>query len=99
MDGGGEAAVHAEYLIIDDHAKSEEVEHICEIVPDVGIAIFPSAFGVEAIGLGDAPRFMVAADKVDALRIAEFEADEERYRFDAEKTAVDIVAWRMKLAG
>lgn len=98
MDGGGEAAVHAKDLIVDYHTKSEEVEHVSEIVPDVGIAVFPSAFGVEAIGLGDASRFVVPADKMDALRIAELEADKERYCFDAEKTSVDIVAWIMKSA-
>lgn len=99
MDGGGEAAVHAKDLIVDYHAKREEVEHVCEIVPNVGIAVFSSAFGVEAVGLGDAPRFVVPADKVDALWITELETDEERYCFDAEKTSVDIVAWRMKSAG
>jgi hypothetical protein len=35
---------------------------------------------------------VVATDEVDAVWVPEFEADEEGYRFDAEETAVDIIA-------
>ena len=64
-------------------------------MPDIGIAIFAIAFSVEAVGLCDTTRFMVAADEVDALWIAEFEADEEGDCFDGEKTAVNVVTCEM----
>jgi hypothetical protein len=35
---------------------------------------------------------VVAADEVHALRVAEFEADEEGDGLDAEEAAVDVVA-------
>ena len=35
---------------------------------------------------------MVAPDEVHALRVSEFEADEEGDGFDAEEAAVDVVA-------
>lgn len=52
----------AEYLVVYNDAEGEEVEHVCEVVPDVCVSVFPSTFGVEAVGLGDAAGFMVAAD-------------------------------------
>jgi hypothetical protein len=42
--------------------------------------------------LGHAAGFVVAADEVHAFGVAQFEADEEGDGFDAEETAVDIVA-------
>lgn len=36
---------------------------------------------------------MVATDEMDAVWITELKADEERDCFDAEKTAVDVVAY------
>lgn len=41
--------MHAEDLVIDDDTQSEEIKHIGEIMPDIGIAIFSSAFRVETV--------------------------------------------------
>ena len=49
VDGGRQAAVNTENLVIDDDAEGEKIEHICEIVPYVGVSVFARAFGVEAI--------------------------------------------------
>lgn len=92
MDRRRQPAVHAEDLIVDDDAEGEKVEHVGEVVPDVGVAVFAGAFGVEAVGLGDAAGLVVAADEVDAVWVAEFEADEEGDGFDAEEAAVDVVS-------
>jgi hypothetical protein len=42
--------------------------------------------------LGDSTRFVVAAYKVDSMRIAELQAYEERYGFDGEKATIDVIA-------
>lgn len=39
VDGRGEATMDAENLVIDNHAKGKEIEHIGEIVPDIRITI------------------------------------------------------------
>lgn len=83
----------AEDLVVDDDAEGEEVEHVREVVPDVGVAVFAIAFGVEAVGLGDATRFVVAADQVYAVGVAEFEADEEGDCLDREEAAVYVITW------
>lgn len=94
VDTWGEAAMDAEYIVVDDDGECEEVEHVGEVVPDVCVAVFARALGVEAVGLRDAPRLVVAADQVHAGWVAEFEADEEGDSFDAEHTAIYIVAWK-----
>ena len=69
-------------LIIYDHTKGEEIEHVREIMPDVRIAIFSVAFRIEAVRLGDTSRFVIATYEMNALGIAELETDEERDRLD-----------------
>lgn len=62
-------------------------------MPDISVAVFAVAFGIEAIGLCDPSRLMVAADQVHAGRVAQFEADEEGDCFDGEESAIYVVAW------
>jgi hypothetical protein len=85
-------SVYTEYLIINHNAQSQKVEHVGKIMPHIGVPILPRTLSVEAIGLGDAARLVVAADQVHAVRIPQLEADEEGDGLDAEHAAVDIVA-------
>jgi hypothetical protein len=62
------------------------------VVPDGGVAVLATAFGVEAVGLGDSSRFVVAPDEVDAVWVAKFEADKERDGLYTEQPPVDVVA-------
>lgn len=94
VDAGRQAAVHAEDLVVDDDRERQEVEHVGEVVPHVGVAVLARALGVEAVRLRHAARFVVATDEVDAVRVAELEAHQERDCLDAEEAAVDIVAWK-----
>lgn len=72
VDRRGEAAMDAEYLVVYDDAEGEEIEHVCEVVPDVGVAVFPGTFCVKAVGLGDPTGLVVAADQVDAVGVPQF---------------------------
>lgn len=92
VDARRQAPVHAEDLVVDHHGEGEEVEHVREVVPDVGVAVLARALGVEAVGLRDAAGFVVAADQVDAVGVSKLEADEEGDGFDGEEAAVDVVA-------
>ena len=62
--------MHAENLIVDNHAQGEKVKHVGEVVPHVGIAIFPRALCIEAVGLGDAARFVITANEMNALGVS-----------------------------
>lgn len=93
VDARAQPAVHAEDLVVDDDGEGEEVEHVGEVVPDVGVAVLAVALGVEAVGLRHPAGLVVAPDQVHARRVAQFEADEEGDGFDGEEAAIYIVAW------
>lgn len=99
VDRGRQAAVHAEDLVVDDDRQGQEVEHVGEVVPHVGVAVLARALGVEAVGLRHAARLVVAADQVHAVRVPELEADEEGYGLDAEHAAVYVVACDSRMSG
>jgi hypothetical protein len=40
-------------LIVDYDTQSEKVEHVCKIVPNIRVPVFPRTFRVEAVRLGD----------------------------------------------
>ena len=92
MNAGTQSPMDAKDAVVNDNRECEEVEHVGEVVPHVGVAVFAIAFGVEAVRLRDAARFVVAADEVHAGGVAEFEEDEEGDGLDAEEAAVDVVA-------
>ena len=40
-----------EDLVVNDHGEREEVEHVCEVRPDMGRSILSHTLGVEPIRL------------------------------------------------
>ena len=55
-----EPSMETEDLIIDQGGERQVVEQICEVFPDVGVAVFSETFVVEAVDLSDLARFVVA---------------------------------------
>lgn len=96
--GRRQTAVYAEDLVADDDGEGEVVEHVGEVMPNGCGAILAAAFCVETIGLGDAARFVVAADEVDARWVAKFEAHEEGDCFDAEEATVYVIAYEPRVS-
>ena len=99
MYAWAQSSVYTKNLVVDDHTEGKKVEHVGEIVPDVGVAVLAIALGIETVRLGDAPRFMVAPDEMDALRISKLKADKKRDSFDRKETAINIVALNMVRLG
>ena len=95
MDAGRQTTVDAEDLVVDDAGEGEVVEHVGEVVPDSSVAVLAAAFCVETVGLSNTSRLVVAADEVDAVRIAEFETDQQRDGFDTEEAAINVVAYAL----
>lgn len=77
VDGRREATVYAEDLIVDDDREGEKIEHVCEVVPHIRVAVLARAFRVETVRLGDAPRLVIPADQMDSVRVAELETNKE----------------------
>ena len=60
----------AEYLVVDDHAQRKKIEHVGEVVPDIGIAVFSCTLRVKSVRLSNAARLMVAADEMNAMGVS-----------------------------
>ena len=99
VDAGGQAAVQAEDLVVDEGGEGEVVEEIGEVFPDVGVAVLAQALVVEAVHLRDLARFVVAPQNRDALGVADFERDEEGDGLDGVVASVDVVALRKVSVG
>ena len=82
-----------EDLVLDQCGEGEVVEEVGEKLPDVGIAVFAQTLVVEAVHLCDLTRLVVASEDGDALRVADFESDEEGDSLDGEVSTIDVVAW------
>ncbi len=72
----------AEDLVVDESGEGEVVEEIGEVLPHVCIAVFSETFVVEPVDLGDLAGFVVSTEDGDALRVANFEGNEEGDGFD-----------------
>lgn len=70
VDRRRKTAVNAEDLVVDDHAQGKEIEHVGEIVPDIGIAVFACTLRIKSIGLSYAARLVVAADEMNAMGVS-----------------------------
>lgn len=55
------------YLSIDQCSEWQVVKQVCEVLPDIGIAVLPQALVVEAIDLCDLPWLMVPSQDGDSL--------------------------------
>ena len=93
VDTRRQAAVQAEDLVVDEGGEREVVEEVGEVFPDVGVAVLAEALVVEAVDLRDLARLVVASQDRDALRVADFERDEEGDGFDGVVASVDVVTW------
>jgi len=80
------------YFSINDCSKTEIVKDVAAVAPDVGIAVLPNTFVIEAVDLCNLPTLMVASDKGDSVWIANLEGDQQKQRFDAMMATVHKVA-------
>ena len=55
------------HLSIYQGCERQVVKEICEVLPDIGVAILPETFVVEAIHLCDLSRLMVPTQDGDSL--------------------------------
>ena len=95
IDAGRKPAVQAEDLVVDQGGEGEVVEEICEVFPDIGIAVFSQAFVVESVDLGDLSRFVVTAKDGDSRRIADLQGDEECHGLDGVVATIYVISYLM----
>jgi hypothetical protein len=93
VDAGGQTAVQAEDLVVDEGGEGQVVEEVGEVLPDVGVAVLAQTLVVEAVDLSDLAGLVVATKNGDALRVSNLESDEEGDGLDGVVATVDVVAW------
>ena len=92
VNAGGEAAVQTEDLVVNQGGEREVVEEVCEVFPDIGVAVLAEALVVEAVYLSDLAGFVVTAKNGDALGVSDLERDQEGHSLDREIATVNVVA-------
>lgn len=90
--------MHTEYLVVDDHAEGQKVKHVRKMMPHVGITIFPRALCIKSIWLCDASWFMITTNKMNAMRVSQFQTNKKGNRFDTEQASINVITWYI-LAG
>lgn len=88
-----QAAVDTENPPVDDSSEGQEIKHVGAVSPHVARSVLPLALVVEAVHLRDLARLVVPPDQRDAVRIPNFEDQEEEERLDRVEAAVYEVAW------
>ena len=83
--------MEAEDLVVDQRGEGEVVEEVGEVFPHVGVAVLAQALVVEAVDLRDLAGLVVATEDGDALRVSDFESDEERDRLDRVVASINVV--------
>lgn len=56
------------HLLVHQRGERQVVEQVCEVLPDVGVAVLPQTLVVEAVDLRDLPRLVVPSQDGDSLR-------------------------------
>lgn len=59
--------VRRPHLVIDKCSEGQIVKQICEVLPNIGISIFPQAFVVKAVHLCDLSALVVPSENCDSL--------------------------------
>ena len=69
--------MHAKHLPVHNGRERQVVKNLAAPAPNVRRAILPLAFVEKTVDLCDLPRFVVAADERDSLRVSHLEREEE----------------------
>ena len=84
--------MQTEDLVLNYRCEGQVVEQICEVLPDVRVAIFAEALIVETIDLSDLSRLVIASENCDAVLKAHFQANEKCHSLDRVISTIDVIS-------
>ena len=84
--------MQTENLVVDEGSQGEVVKEIGEGFPNIRVAIFPQTFVIEAVDLCYLTGFVVAPEDGYALRIPDFESDEEGDSLNRVVASINVIA-------
>ena len=83
--------MHAEKTIVHERSERQAVEYLHTVPPHVDRAIFPKTIIVKTIHLTDLATLVIAAQKRDAVRVANFQAEEQQARLHTVIATIHII--------
>lgn len=83
--------MQAEDALLDNCCQGQVVEERCEVLPHIGIAVFPEALIIEAVNLSDLLALVISSQDCDPPWEANLEDDEESDGLDGVVAAVHVV--------
>jgi len=92
LDGGRQATVHAQDLLLDESRQGKVVKEVSEVLPDVGSSILAKALVIEPIHLGDLSTFVISSEDGEALLVSHLHGDQKCHRFHRVIPSVDVVS-------
>jgi len=84
--------MHTENTPINCRCQWQEVEQVCELLPDNETAVFALALDLKAVDLRDLARFVISAQQEEPVRVSEFEQDQVCDSFYRSCTSIHVVA-------
>lgn len=69
---GGKTAMDSKDLVVDEGCQTQVVKNFSAVSPYICASIFPDAFIIEAVDLGDLPAFVVSSNQRNSVGIAHF---------------------------
>lgn len=84
--------MQAENLVVDKSGQGQVVEEIGEEFPNIGVAILSQALVVETVNLCYLTGFVVSSENCDALRIPDFEGNEEGDSLNGVIPSINVVS-------
>ena len=93
VDARRQTAVETEDLVVDEGGEGKVIEEVCEVFPDIGVAIFSEALIIEAVDLGNLSGFVVSSENGDALGVSNLEGDKQGDSLDRVIASVNVIAY------
>ena len=79
-------------MVVDERSEREKIKEVCEISPNIRVAVFAQTFVVKAVHLRDLPRLVVPSEDGDTVAISKLECHEQSDCFYRIVPPINIVA-------